>query len=151
MAVTDTVGGATSGYQAIGIAGMASAPARTMTSEQTVARIGRRINVSTNIASALRGVRLRSARGVRLQAHRKSIADLLGVRHDDLIASLQSARDHVVVADDGANGDRLLLRDESLTRGLGHEHEMLAGETADGDDGYCERRLQPPDDAGADV
>src|SRR5688572_27543431 len=40
-ATTDTVGGATSGYHAIGIVGIVSAPASTMMSEQTVARIGR--------------------------------------------------------------------------------------------------------------
>jgi hypothetical protein len=39
----------TDGYHAIGIVGIASAPARTMMSEQTVARIGRLMNVSTNI------------------------------------------------------------------------------------------------------
>src|SRR3989304_5214018 len=50
-ATTETVGGATSGYHAIGMPGMASAPARTMTSEQTVARIGRVMKVSTNIGA----------------------------------------------------------------------------------------------------
>ena len=53
MAVTDTVGGATSGYQAIGMVGMASAPASTMTSEQTLARIGRLMKVSTNMTMRL--------------------------------------------------------------------------------------------------
>ena len=52
-AMTDTVGGATSGNWAIGIVGIASAPARTMTSEQTVARTGRVMKVSTNTGSGL--------------------------------------------------------------------------------------------------
>src|SRR5262245_35848492 len=46
---TCTVSGATSGYWAIGIDGIANAPARMITSEQTVARIGRLMNVSTNM------------------------------------------------------------------------------------------------------
>ena len=54
--VTDTVGGATSGYCAIGIAGIASAPASTITREQTVARMGRRMKVSTNIAASQLGL-----------------------------------------------------------------------------------------------
>src|SRR5690348_4139346 len=46
---TDTDGGATSGYCAIGMFGIAMAPASTMTSEHTLARIGRLTNVSTNM------------------------------------------------------------------------------------------------------
>jgi hypothetical protein len=40
-AVTITCGGARSGYCATGIVGMATTPARMITSEQTDARIGR--------------------------------------------------------------------------------------------------------------
>src|SRR5262245_13343986 len=49
MASTVTVGGATWGYCAIGIDGIASTPARMITSEQTVARMGRLMKVSTNM------------------------------------------------------------------------------------------------------
>ena len=42
-------GGASGGYCATGIVGIAISPARMMTSEQTDARMGRRMNVSTNI------------------------------------------------------------------------------------------------------
>src|SRR5712691_10617295 len=45
--MTCTCGGASSGNCAIGSVGMAMAPARTITSEQTLARIGRLIKVST--------------------------------------------------------------------------------------------------------
>ena len=41
-------GGASSGNCAIGSVGIAMAPARMITSEQTLARIGRRMKVSTN-------------------------------------------------------------------------------------------------------
>jgi hypothetical protein len=47
--LTLTVGGASSGNCAIGSVGMETAPARMMTSEHTLARIGRRMNVSTTI------------------------------------------------------------------------------------------------------
>ena len=46
---TLTCGGATSGYCATGMVGMASAPASTMTSETTDARTGREMKVSTNM------------------------------------------------------------------------------------------------------
>ena len=49
-----TWGGASAGYWATGMVGMATAPARIRTSEQTEARMGRRMNVST-IYSALMG------------------------------------------------------------------------------------------------
>ena len=45
--VTVTCGGASAGYCATGMVGMATAPARMRTSEQTDARIGRRMKVST--------------------------------------------------------------------------------------------------------
>jgi hypothetical protein len=64
MAVTLTVGGATCGYCAIGICGIESTPPRMMTREQTVARIGRRMNVSTNITASGFGL---LASGVRLR------------------------------------------------------------------------------------
>src|SRR6202022_576575 len=43
-----TCGGARSGYCAIGSVGIAISPARMITSEQTLARIGRLMKVSTN-------------------------------------------------------------------------------------------------------
>ncbi len=53
--LTLTCGGASSGYCATGIVGIAIAPARMRTSEQTEARIGRRMKVSTNIYCTLTG------------------------------------------------------------------------------------------------
>src|SRR5688572_19965195 len=50
MLVTVTWGGASSGYCAIGSVGILTAPARMITSEQTLAMIGRLIKVSTNMS-----------------------------------------------------------------------------------------------------
>src|SRR5687767_13052685 len=99
--------------------GIASAPARTMTSEQTVARIGRRMKVSTNIGGLTR-------------VHRRAVADLLHVGDDDPFAGGQPAADDVVLADDVAERDRLLPGDKPAVHLLGDEHEMLAGNAADG-------------------
>lgn len=55
MAATEMLGGASGGNCATGIVGMAITPPRMMTSEQTEARIGRLMNVLTNIYSALTG------------------------------------------------------------------------------------------------
>jgi hypothetical protein len=47
--LTEICGGAKAGYWAIGIVGIAIAPARMMTSEHTEARIGRLTKVFTNM------------------------------------------------------------------------------------------------------
>src|SRR5713226_4262427 len=80
-AVTDTCGGDTCGYFSIGIVGIDSAPARTITSEQTVARIGRLMKVSTNMVCDWL-----LETGFRF--HRRTVADLLKVRHDDALAGV---------------------------------------------------------------
>src|SRR5690349_10139026 len=85
-AVTLICGGARLGYCATGIVGMASSPARMSTSEQTEARIGRRMKTSTNMTAAL------------LRFHRGAVAQLLHARDDDAIAGLEAARHHVIVA-----------------------------------------------------
>src|SRR5215213_1458520 len=101
--------------------GIASAPASTMTSEQTVARIGRRMKVSTNIAFSAR-------------LDGRAVADLLYVRDDHAVAGGQASADDVVLAHDVAERHRLLPRDESLLRRLGDEDEMLTGNPIDRDD-----------------
>src|SRR5688572_5562906 len=136
-AVTATVGGATSGYCAMGIDGMASAPARTMTSEHTDARIGRLMNVSTNMGSA--------------RLDRRAVADLLEVGDDDALAGVETAADDIVVADDLAQPHRLLPRDHALLAGFGDEDEILTGDPVDGDQRHDQRRLAAPDDARAHV
>src|SRR5215470_2106892 len=100
MAVTLTVGGATCGYWAIGICGMASTPARMITSEQTVARIGRRMNVSTN--------KRRQPSGFGF--NRNTVLQLLDIGDDHFLAFLHTASDDVGVADENADGNRLLPR-----------------------------------------
>src|SRR5687768_8318728 len=115
--------------------GIASAPASTITSEQTVARIGRRMNVSTNMAvvPALTGI------------DRRAVADFLDVGHDHSLAGGEAAADDVILADDVAERHRLLPRHESLWRLFGDEHEMLPGEAAHGDHRHSERRVVAPD------
>jgi hypothetical protein len=51
--LTVTVGGVSSGNCAMGSVGIAMAPARMMTSEHTLARIGRLMKVSTIMAYGL--------------------------------------------------------------------------------------------------
>ena len=111
-----TCGGASVGYCATGIVGIATAPARMRTSEQTDARIGRRMKVSTNIAGLL-------------GLHRRAVADLLDAGDDQLVARLEAARDDVVVAEQLADLDRAA----AARRGrpvalLGHEAEVLAAD-----------------------
>src|SRR5688572_24810918 len=144
----------------MGMFGIASAPARTMTSEQTDARIGRRMNVSTNMYSSARRLegppsrrpaprsgarqtlalarrsrrRLSRLAGLRrslASLDRRAVADLLHVRHDDTVAGGEPALHDVVVADDAADGDGLLAGDEPLVGLLGDEDEVLAGDAAD--------------------
>src|SRR6185437_6574018 len=113
------LGGASGGYCAIGIVGIAMSPARMMTSEQTDARIGRRMKVLTNTL---------------LRLHRRAVRDLLDAGRDQLIARLQPALDNVVVALDVADRQRPLPCDESLRPRLGDEAEVLAVDAVDGRD-----------------
>src|SRR5688572_4875475 len=108
--------------------GIASAPARTITSEQTDARTGRRLNVSTNMTRLARN-------------DRRAVAELLDVRDDHPVAGGESPLHDVVVADDGADGDRLLPGHEALDALLGDEDEVLPGDPADGDDRDGQRRV----------
>src|SRR5687767_1104787 len=135
-AVTCTVGGATWGYQAIGMFGIASRPASTMINEHTLARIGRLMKVSTN---TLRGL------------HGRAIAQLLHVGDDDPLAGHQPAQHDIVLARHFTHPHRLLTRYHALLPLLGDEHEMLPGQTADRDDRHGQRRLIAPDDAGTNV
>src|SRR5580765_2051467 len=113
-----TAGGVRSGYRATGSVGIAISPPRMMSSEQTVARIGRRMNSSENM-SVLPSLAGPGARGCRCASRRKlhdrrAVADLLQSADDQLLAGLE-ARDHdVVIADDLPEHDRTLMRDEPL-------------------------------------
>src|ERR1041385_9559593 len=122
--------------------GMASTPARTMTSEQTVARIGRRMKVSTNIRNRASGSRLG------LDGH--AVLQLLEVRDNQLLAFLDAAADDIAVADEVADRNRLLMRDHAAAPCLGDEHEVLPADAIDGDDRHRECRLLGPDEAGGD-
>jgi len=70
-----------------------------MTSEQTDARIGRRMNVLTNTL---------------LRFHRRAVGDLLDAGDDELIAGLEATLDDVIVALEFADLHRPLVRDETL-------------------------------------
>src|ERR1700730_1533008 len=102
-----TCGGARSGYCAIGSVGMAITPARMITSEQTLARIGRLMKVSTNTGLSVRfewenfecavsvfglfaGGRLRD---------RHAVGELLDAGHDHALTGRDPGKDHVVVTD----------------------------------------------------
>ena len=94
---------------------MTIAPARMMSSEQTVARIGRRmkrlLNISAPSCFAGRRRRRRGARARRRHGDGHAVADLLNARHDQLLAFLQPAQHDVVVADDRSQLHRSLPRD----------------------------------------
>ena len=101
------------GYRAIGSVGMAIAPARMMSSEQTVARIGRRMKTfaehvptpPTSLARRRAGARLRHRRD------RRAVADLLDARRRSAARpALRPLTHDVVVADQRAELDRALLR-----------------------------------------
>jgi hypothetical protein len=49
-----TCGGASSGYCAIGSVGIEAAPARMMTSDKTIDRMGRRMKMSANMRALVR-------------------------------------------------------------------------------------------------
>jgi hypothetical protein len=83
-------------------------------SEQTVARIGRRMKTSLNTllfsSPSARG-RCRRARGRRALGHYwRAVSQQLNPAGDQPIASLQPRHDEVVVADDGADDNRALPR-----------------------------------------
>src|SRR5258706_1733840 len=146
----------------MGICGIASAPARMMTSEQTVARIGRVMNVSTNMLYVTKrgdlsfcgadaaGPRASlsgspsTVSGGRLDG--STITDFLKIRNDHLLPFLDPAADDVAVANELADGHRLQPRDKTLLRRLGHEHEILTTDAVDGDDGHRDFRIVAPDD-----
>src|SRR5687767_11005140 len=83
---------------------MQMAPARMMTSEHTLARIGRRMKTSESKLLALS----RRGRGGRADLDRRAVTDLLHAGDDELLALLEARLDDVVVADDGAGLDRAL-------------------------------------------
>src|SRR5688572_12884856 len=101
-ALTEICGGASAGYCATGIVGIATTPARMMTSEQTDARIGLVMNVLTNIIQA-----------ASFGLDGRAVANLLDARDDQLLAPLETAVDGVFVVADLADGDRALPRDQT--------------------------------------
>src|SRR5258705_3709334 len=117
---------------------MASTPARMMTSEQTVARMGRRMKVSTNMRYQVSGVRFQEVSGLRF--HRHAVLQLLDVRNDHLLALLDAAPDDIAVANQIADRDRLLPRDDAALPLFGDEHEVLAAHAVDRDYGHRDRR-----------
>src|SRR5262245_60040704 len=112
-----------------------------ITSEQTVARIGRRMNVSTNMRLQPSGFRFDG----------NTVLQLLDIGDDHFLALLHTAANDVGVADEIADRDRLLPCDERATLPLlGHEDEVLATDSIDRYDRHGDGRLVRPDDAGSD-
>src|SRR5207249_12341205 len=117
---------------------MAIAPARMMTSEQTLARIGRLMNVSTNISSVGRvfsdppicQVQKDPAydRGLRLRRDRSAVGELLHARHDKALVRFEAVEHRIAVADDWAQLDRPLPRDELPVRLFRNEREVLSAD-----------------------
>src|SRR5688572_1989235 len=114
--------------------GMATAPARMRTSEQTDARIGRRMKVSTTSSLGL---------------DRGAVADLLDAGHDHLLARLEPAGDGVVVANQLAHLHRPLARDQAARPLFGDEAEVLTADPRHGGDRQRQSGRALPDDAGA--
>src|SRR5712671_3808667 len=107
------------------------APARMITSEQTVARIGRLMKVSTTTGSPYcriaelqkgrtkggnsasswrsRGLRRRCS-GFGCRRNRRAVDELLRAGDDHFLARFDSVRHRIVVADDGSDFDRALVR-----------------------------------------
>src|SRR5258705_9373300 len=73
-----------------------------------------------------------------------TITDFLEIRNNHPLPFLDTAADDVAVANEVADGDRLLPRDKTLLRRLGHEHEILATDAVDGDDGHGDFRIFVP-------
>src|SRR4051812_854096 len=128
---------------------MAIAPAMIITSEQTVDRTGRWMKVSTNITGyGLRAVEdgLRAAGFGNWHSVRQS----LHTGDDDALAALQSFQHDVVVANQFADLDRPLTRDQAFVALPCYIREILAVHARHGQNGHGVRRLGRPDDTGAD-
>src|SRR5262245_21772732 len=141
-----TCGGASSGYCAIGSVGMASRPARMMTSEQTEERMGRLMKVSTNIRVSFAvgecyavggqdAALVRTQPGAALRPWRNSsacrrngsaVGELLHTFGDHTLAVAESVHHRVAVADNRAQLHRTLPRHLAIVLLLGHEDERLA-------------------------
>src|SRR5262245_29216294 len=102
----------------MGSVGMDTAPARMISSAQTVAKMGRRMKNST----------IRGRPSLRLRGHRDAVAQELGAGDDHPVAFLDPLQHDVVVAHDLSHLDRLLPRDEAVLLLLGHEREVLAAD-----------------------
>src|SRR4029079_8350849 len=127
------LGGASGGNCATGIVGMAISPPRMMTSEHTDARMRRWMKVLTNMWL--------------LRLHGRAVRDLLDARDDQLVARLQAALDHVIVAFHLAELYRPLPRDQPLRPLFGDVDEILAVDAKRGDDRHGQPGPRPPDDA----
>src|SRR5947208_269072 len=98
----------------MGSVGIAIAPARMITSEQTLARIGRRMKVSTNTGIRDWGLGIRGGLGRRRRRPRalrrdwRAVGELLRAGDDDTLAGLDALEHRIVVAGDRADLDGAL-------------------------------------------
>src|SRR4029077_15920748 len=133
--------------------GIAMAPARMITSEQTLARIGRRMKMSAITAGfGVLGSGFRVRVRVRvLVLYRYSVHELLCAGGDHPLARLDPVENGIVLAGDRADLDRALLRDELAARVFRDEGEELSVDPQDGGDGDHQDAVGLPDDARANV
>ena len=136
MTVTD--GGVSSGYRAMGSVGIAIAPASMIISEQTVARIGRRMKRSVNTTRAPGAAAGRAAPRAGIGVTGAPSPIFCMPRDDQLVAGLQAADNDVVVADRLPERHRALARHGALRALVGDEREVLAVDARGGHDRHRE-------------
>src|SRR5258708_7971939 len=103
-----------------------------ITSEQTLARIGRRMNVSAITGFGVRGSGFGvrgSGFGVRVLAgrlNRRAVGELLRAGGDDTLAGLDALEHRIGLADDRPDFDRALLRDHLAAGVIRDERKKLS-------------------------
>src|SRR3989442_3435915 len=86
-----------------------------------------------------------------LRGNRCAVSELLCARHDDPLAGSDAFEQRIIVADDRADLDRALLRDELAVRAVRDKREKLSIDPQHGRDRHDEPVRGLPDDARADV
>src|SRR5467141_839363 len=86
-----------------------------------------------------------------LRGNRCAVSELLCARHDDPLARLDPLEQRIIVADDRADLDRALPRDELAVRARRDEREKLSIDPQHSRDRHDEPVRGPPDDARAHV
>src|SRR5260221_3800690 len=124
-----------------------------ITSEHTVARIGRRIKVSAITGASGRSAAARALTpgACRRFWYRSAVSEFLRPRDDDAIAGLETVEDGVVLAGDRPQLDRLLFGDHLAAGVLRDEGKDLPADAQHRRDRNDEPFTGVPDDPGAHV